>query len=487
MSDAPKSPEDPKEARAPEVEPRRVHSEGEIEVEGERFVYRATAGTQVLRDEDGQPRASVFFVSYRREDLDADRRPITFVFNGGPGSSATWLHLGALGPRRVDIEDARHPPPPPYTLEDNPDSLLDVTDLVFVDPVGTGFSRPEGEAKLEDFLDVKADVASMADFIRDYLTEHGRWNSPKYLIGESYGSTRCAGLAAELLEQNLLLNGVGLISCALAFQTFVFETGNDLPHVLYLPSYAATAHFHGAVPRTEDLEAWLEEVEQFAVREYAPALLFGGRLSTDERDRIARRLETYTGVAAAYWARSQLRVPLPRFMKELLREQGLVVGRMDSRYLGTESDPLAADNERDPGWDAPRGPYAALVNHYLRGELGYEASQPYALLNMKVNESWRWPIQDRMGYLDVATALRKTMLACPHLEVFFAHGRYDLATPYFAGRYTASHLGPEPALRRRIHESTYEAGHMMYLNPGERTKLKQDLLLFYRRTNTAGI
>lgn len=462
-----------------------------VEIAGERVEYTATAGTLFLRDDDDEPRASVFYVAYTRDGCDPATRPITFAFNGGPGSSAVWLQLGALGPRRADVPDAEPSPPPPHRLVDNEHSILDVTDLVFVDPVGTGYSRPLGEAKAEEFHGVEQDVKSVGELVRRFMSRHGRWNSPRFLAGESYGATRAAALSAHLAAEGLMVNGVVLLSAALTFQTLVFETGNDLPHVLYLPGFAATAAHHGVLAqRPTDLPAFLAEVERFALEEYAPALLAGAALSEERRQQVAARLAGYTGLPVQLWLRHDLRVDLSRFCRELLRDRDRVVGRLDSRFVGILAHVDDDPGEHDPSLHYPFGPYAALINDYLRRELGFEEERKYEVLSFQVNESWQWRRADKpsepFGYINVAPNLRRAMVQNPHLQVFFASGLYDLATPYFASMHTARHLGREPQIRQNVHEAFYEAGHMMYLHAPSREKLRADLLRFFEASIPEG-
>lgn len=451
-------------------------------IRGALIPYRATAGTLLLRDEEDQALASIFHVSYLRSDVvDPGSRPVTFVFNGGPGSSAMWLHLGCLGPRRLVMPDAVPPPPPPYKLVDNEHSLLDVSDLVFIDPVGTGYSRVHGKAKAKDFHSVKTDASSLCEMIQHWLSRHGRWASPKFIAGESYGSTRAAAITDGLLQAGCVINGSVMVSNAMHLGTLVFETGNDLPHVLYLPSYAAVAAYHGVVtPPDGDLEAFLAAAEEYAMGDYARALFLGSSLGDEERERVAQRLSEFTGLNAAWIARADLRIEIGRFTKELLRQRSHVVGRLDARYLGFDPDHVGELPMEDPSFIQPLGPYTAAVNGYLRGELGYPEQRRYDAISLKVGDTWTWADDKRMGYPNTAEHLRRSMLMNPHLKVFFASGLYDLATPYFATRYTATHLGREEHIRANVFESTYPAGHMMYSHQPSLAKLRDDLERFYR-------
>lgn len=462
------------------VEERSSVTRHRVTIDGERVDYTATAGTMLLEGEEGEPAASVFYIAYTRDGVDdTDSRPITFTFNGGPGSSSVWLHMGTFGPKRVSFEDAEQPAPPPYGLVDNAHSILDVTDLVFIDPVGTGFSKTEGDAKPEDFLGVREDVQSVGEFIRLYVTRNSRWNSPKFLAGESYGTTRAAGLVDHLQNKGMYFNGVALVSSILNFQTARFETGNDLPYVLFLPTYAATAWYHDALdPKPEDLEAYLAEVREFAGGDYARALMEGAALGeADSRD-IARRLAAYIGVSPDWVMKNNLRVSIFRFTKELLRDQRRSVGRLDSRYVGIDSDAAGESFEHDPSYTAIMGPYTAIINDYIRDELGFEEDREYEILSFNVNRKWNWEVPGRAGYVNVAENLRRAMSLNTHLEVFVANGYYDLATPFYATEYTMDHLGLEPELQDHIHMAYYPAGHMMYIHPPSLEKLKDDLAAF---------
>ncbi len=444
--------------------------------------YRATASLQHLRDAEDEPRAVVFTTSYVLLDPpDATRRPVTFCFNGGPGSSSVWLHLGWMGPYRVGFPDPFHPPPPPYRLEPNDATVLAYTDLVFVDPVGTGYSRPVGEGKLDEYLTVKSDIESMAELVRLWITRNQRWNSPKLLVGESYGATRVAGLAAHLQERGTMLNGVGLVSAALDFQALEFQIGNDLPSILYLPSYAAVASYHGITPKGE-LAALLDEARELAMGEYATALLRGNAVAPEALRHTAELLARLTGLAPEWIARNGLRIDIARFTKELLRSKGEVVGRLDARFRGHDVDVGAGELQSDPSYSAPLGPYRALMSDYLRRTLNVVDDREYEILSMKVNEAWKWELPKGRtgGYVNVVGELRRAMLDNPHLKLFFANGLYDLATPFFANEHAARHLGHEPHVRANVREHLYPAGHMMYLHAPSRAQLTKDFAAFVR-------
>jgi carboxypeptidase C (cathepsin A) len=473
----------------PPPEEKRSVTTHEVTLAGTRVRYVATASTSFLRSpDDDEPRASVFTVSYVLEGGDASR-PVTFCFNGGPGSSSVWLHLGMLGPRRAAFPDPEHPPPPPYRREDNDASILDVSDLVFIDPVGTGYSRALGETKAAEYHGIKGDLESVADFVRLWVTRNQRWNSPKLLLGESYGGTRAGALAPMLQDAGMTLNGVVLVSPALDFATLEFMPGHDLPYVLYLPSYAATAAYHGALAdKPKDLAKFLQEAREFAMVEYMPALLRGAAIEPSQQARIVKELQRFTGLDPEWLLRSELRIDGARFCKELLRKRAHTVGRLDARFVGIDPDAQSSEAQRDPSYTAPYGPYAALMNDYVRRDLGWQDDRAYEILSMKVNEAWKWelPKGRSFGYPNVVGDLRRAMLDNPHLRVLFASGLYDLATPFFASEHAARHLGAEKHIRHNVQEALYEAGHMMYLHPASRAQLRKDLLSFIAPRSASG-
>ncbi|HHO51631.1 MAG TPA: peptidase S10 [Deltaproteobacteria bacterium] len=469
---------DPDPRPAPDTPPdRAVISEHEVMIAGQRVPYTATCGTLPVRlDDRDKPKEHMFYTAYVRSDVEErHRRPLTFCFNGGPGSSSVWLHMGCFGPRRVRVDvDAR--PRPPARAEDHPHSLLDVTDLVFVDPVGTGFSRPEHDAG-KDYHEVEGDVQAMAEFIRRYVTAHARWESPKFVAGESYGTTRAAALATHLQERHgLFLNGLILLSVALQFQTLEFDEGNDLPYALYLPAYAMIAAYHGRI-EADDLDALRLEVEAFSLERYTPALMRGSRLSEADAAQLAEELARFTGLDADFVRRCNHRIHLGRFCRELLRDSRETVGRLDARFTGHGADAAGESLERDPSMAALFSAYTPAFLHDLRTRLGYGDDESYELLSSKTHEAWRWSRDNR--YLDVTGALRAAMIDNPHLGVFVASGLYDLATPYWATEHTLSHLGLEPATRAHITHVLYPAGHMMYIHEPSMEALRGDLLRFY--------
>jgi len=452
-----------------------------VTISGKRLEYTAEAGYQPMTTETGEVTSNIFYVSYTLDSVaDTSTRPITYVFNGGPGSASLWLHLGTAGPRRVVMADDGAALSPPGRLVNNEYSWLDLTDLVFIDPVGTGYSRPTKDHKQSEFSGFNEDLHSVGDFIRLFTTTRKRWSSPKFLAGESYGTTRAAGLAGYLQRRHRLdLNGIVLISSILNFQTARFTPGNDLPYILFLPTYTATAWFHHRLaPDLErDLQVTLEQARTFARTEYAQALMQGDALSDANRAEIARKLARFTGLDQKYIEQTNLRVPIQRFTKALLRDQRRTVGRLDSRFKGMDADAAGETADFDPSMAAISEPYTTAINAYLRDELGYENDIPYAVLGGRIG---RWSYANvENEYLNVAETLRGVIAQNPFLKVHVAAGYYDLATPFFAAEYTFNHLGLEPELRSNITMSHYEAGHMVYINKPSLIKLKEALRAFY--------
>jgi carboxypeptidase C (cathepsin A) len=464
-----------------------VETHHSITIADEKINYTVTTGIMILKEEtadrdkeseNAKPKAAFFFAAYTKDGVDdKTRRPLTFAFNGGPGSSSVWLHLGLVGPRRVYMTDEGYMPQPPFKLVDNEYSLLDVSDLVFIDPVSTGFSRPVEGQKAREFHGFKKDIESVGDFIRLYTTRYQRWTSPKFLIGESYGTTRSAGLSGYLQDRHgMYLNGIMLVSSILDFQTADFDPGNDLPYILILPTYAATAFYHGKIKTRKTLESFLKDVEKFTSGEYTLALAKGANLSPKERAHIAEELARFTGLSIVYLLRTNLRIEIFRFTKELLRDQNRTVGRLDTRFKGIDRDSAGENFEFDPSMAAITGPYTATLYDYVRGELNFESDLPYEVLNPKV---WPWSYaQNENNYVNVAETLRRSMNTNPYLKVHVANGYYDLATPYYATRYTFDHLGLDPSLQANISMSYYPAGHMMYIHNRSLIALKASLADF---------
>ncbi len=447
--------------------------------------YTATAGETFLKDEDGKPRASIFSVSYVKKGLkDPATRPITFLFNGGPGSASLWLHMGAFGPKRVAIpSDATEDGAPPYNIIDNPLAPLDVTDIVFIDPVGTGFSHAMGEAKAEDFWGVTADARSVADFIRLWISRNNRWNSPKYIGGESYGTTRSAAVVNQLegTYNDVALNGILLISTILDFSARAGEAGNEVGYVLNLPTMAATAWYHNALAeKPDDLAAFVEEARIFAAGDYAMALMKGNALQGEERTRIRTRLAAFTGLSEAFLERADLRVSSQRFYKELLRDRGLTVGRLDSRFTGTDFDSAGERPDNDPSFYGIDASYTAAINHYLRAELGVDFDRQYKVIS-GLGGRWDWRLPNSSDfYFNVAPYIGRALRENAGLRVFNAAGYYDMATPLFGAEYSLTRTGI-PA--DRVTFQYYEAGHMMYIHGPSLEKLLRDVRAFILNGN----
>ena len=463
------------------AEEKLVTTHHQARIGGHEIAYTATAGTMLLKHDDGKVRASVYFTAYTRDGAgDVAHRPITFAYNGGPGSASAWLHMGAFGPRRVVLEEEGWAPPPPYQIADNNESLLDVTDLVFVDPVSTGFSRPAPGEDPASFHGVHEDIESVGEFIREYIARFERWGSPKFLAGESYGTTRSAGLSRYLQEKlNIYLNGIVLVSSILNFGTARFDVGNDLPYPLFLPTYTATAWYHKKLPadlQGGDVQKAIEEAERFAAGEYTLALMRGNDLGDAERRQVAEKLARYTGLSATFLENANLRPTIFEFTKELLRAERLTVGRLDSRFKGVDRQAAGDHFEYDPASAAFSGPFAAVFNNYAETELGWKSELNYELLTDKVRP-WSFRAYDNQ-YVNVAEDLRYAMAINPNLKVLVNNGYYDLATPFFATQYTFSHLGFDPTYASRVSMAFYNAGHMMYVRRADREALKANIARF---------
>jgi len=488
---------EPKPGDQPAPVERIVSTEHKLQIGKRTLEYTATCGTLVLREPDAgeakagdgkegykgeKARATVFFIAYtlKTGKKDTQQRPLTFSFNGGPGSSSVWLHLGLLGPQRVPCDDKGHCGAPPHQLTDNEYSLLTDSDLVFIDPVGTGHSRvAEGETPAE-FHDYQRDLDSVGEFIRLYVTRHERWGSPKYLIGESYGTTRAAGLARHLQEKHdIYLNGLMLVSLAMDFQTLSFDHGNDLPYPLYLPTYAATAWYHQALRPTlqnKPLKEVVAAAETFANGDYTLALMQGSRLPEAERQHIAEQVAMYSGLSIEFVLRCRLRVDEFRFFKELLRARGQTVGRLDSRFLGLDKDDAGEHPEEDASMNQLIGAYASGINRLLVEKLDYRSDSPY-LVHAPLWKTWSWKGFENK-YIAAGDSLRRALHANPDMRVYVASGYYDLATPHAAGDYTLSHLGLHHSLQDRIRVSYFEGGHMMYIHQPSLARMAGELRAF---------
>lgn len=468
-----------KEAVAEKKVPEPVVREATVEIAGKKIPYRVTTAKLQLKKDDGKPRASIFHVSYERTDVkDRTERPVMFAFNGGPGSSAVWLHIGVLGPKIIQLPgDGTSAPPPPVRITDNPQSILDVCDLVFVDPVSTGYSRTENDVKPGDFHGLDEDVESVGDFIRRWVSEHDRWASPKYLLGESYGGIRAAGLSQHLQSRyGMNLNGVVLLSSLLDFATLQDAPGNDLSNLVFLPSFTGVAHFHGKIQGDRDV--LIRESTNFAYGKYATALLKGSALTDDEKKEIAAELARFSGIPAAKWLERDLRIGPSVFRAELLRAEGKVLGRFDGRVAWDTTDKAAAMPDYDPSYSLAYGAFSTAMLDYLGRELGYEEDQPYEILTGKVNP-WRWNANNSV--VNVGNRLAKAMRDNPHLRVLVMGGLTDLATPPEGVEYSLRHLPEIPqSARKNIRSTFYGGGHMFYLNPPDLLKTRADLLEFIR-------
>jgi carboxypeptidase C (cathepsin A) len=453
-----------------------------ININSKVLEYTATVGYMEIQNKSGEHEADIFFIAYaQNETVHPFERPITFVFNGGPGASSVWLHLGAAGPKRVEIPDQDGPLFPPYRLVNNEYGWLDLTDLVFIDPVGTGYSRPAPGKDLKEFYGVERDIETIGEFIRLYTTKFERWPSPKFIAGESYGTMRAVLLADYLHDAyGMDVNGLLLISPVLNFQALAFAPGNDLPYVTFLPTYAAAATYHkkASAELPTDLQTTLKEVEEWALSDYMLALAKGDAISDKERDRIIENLVSYIGLPIDYIKKNNLRIRNRDFLTDLLRTENRTVGLLDSRLTGVElSDGTFAD---DPSVVATLGAYVATLNDYVRTELKYRNDLPYEYLSVEANQSWNWGPAVQ-GYPSVMDTLRKVIVTTKYLKIFMAVGYYDLDAPYFATRYNVNHLGLDPSLRDNITLAFYEAGHQMYTDMPSLRKLKADVSAYMER------
>jgi carboxypeptidase C (cathepsin A) len=486
-----------KDEKAPEAKEEKPKEESSVtdhtlRAGGQVIPYKATAATILLKDDKGEPTASLYYTAYTRSDVkDTSTRPLAFLYNGGPGSSSVWLHMGAFGPKRVATSDAQATPPAPYHATDNENSLLDKADLVFIDPVGTGFSHAVGKAKDKDFWGVDADVKSLAQFVMAYTSRNNRWNSPKYLIGESYGTFRSAALGNYLQQhENMDLNGIVLISNVLDLGTISFVPGQDLPYVLYLPSYAATAWYHKTLkdPPAE-LTPFLAEARQFAVTEYAAALTKGSALGDAEKAAVAKKVARYTGLSEDYLVKADLRVTLAQYMVELQRSRQVITGRLDARFTGRIFDLLSEYAEYDPQERAISGAFTAVFNNYVREDLKFGQDKTYKTLSEDAGQAWDWKRKDGdqfegfPGAPNVERDLAEALISNPYLQVQVENGIYDLATPFFGTEYTMDHLGVPKDARSRIHLEYYDAGHMMYVRDADLLKLKNRVAAFIDSTS----
>lgn len=448
-----------------------------ISVGGKTLNYTATAGTLPIRNDDGEIEGHLFFVAYTKDGVPSPTRPVTFAYNGGPGSSSAWLHMGVFGPRRVALNDDGSMPAPPYKLVDNQETWLESTDVVMVDAMGTGYSRPATAELGRKFYGLQGDIQAYGEFVRAYLNRYGRNKSPIYIAGESYGGIRTAGLSGYLTDRGIGLSGAIIISGVENFITLRNGQGNDVPFVGYFPSFAATAWYHKKLgSRYRTVEAVVADAERFAAGDYTLALMAGSSLSPQEKAKVAKRMGELCGLSETYLLRANLKVTPGAFFKELLRDRGQVTGRLDSRILGEDATDNGNGPEFDPSDAAITPPFNMLVNDYLSNELGLRVEDRYRLTNY--GTGWDYG-PGGGGYPDTSGQLRQALQKNPHLRVLFACGYYDLACPFFAQKFTVNHMDLRPDQMARLSFQYYPAGHMLYIEKGSREKFKRDIDAFY--------
>jgi carboxypeptidase C (cathepsin A) len=481
---------EPKKQETPAApKPEQSVTEHTIKVGGTVLKYKAAAGTLVIRNDDDEPVAAIGYVAYVKDGVEASRRPLTFAYNGGPGSSSIWLHMGALGPRRIVTTDAAPTPPPPYQVVDNEETPLDVTDLVMIDPVGTGVSHALGKAKNKDFWGVDQDIDSVGRFVVQYVNDNGRWNSPKYLLGESYGTMRSAGLVDYLQTKwNMTFNGVVLVSVFIDAKTSMTMSGNDLGFETFVPTYAAIAWYHHLVKDAPSIDVFLAEARQFATGPYAAALGKGDALPEAERQQVIATMSRLTGLSPSFLDKANLRVTEGEFTAELLREHAEIVGRLDARFTGIALDRLAREVREDPQSAAISGAFTAAFLSYYHSELKFGEGKTY-----KVEaEMWReWDWKHKVpgsffatpGWPNTGLDLAHAMAYNPNLHILVLNGYYDLATPFLGTEYTMEHLGLDKKLRDNIEMRYFEAGHMMYLHPPSLKAFKEAIARFVNATD----
>jgi carboxypeptidase C (cathepsin A) len=475
-------PDAPKPEPIKLTEEKPVVTKHSMQLNGRTLNYTATTGFMPLKNAQGEIEASLFYVAYTLDAVqDVSKRPLLVAFNGGPGSASVWLHMGCIGPKRVKMQDNGDLPPAPYQLVDNDQTWLDLADLVFVDPVGTGYSRAATEALRRRFNGIQGDVESVGQFIELYLDRFERWKSPLFLAGESYGTTRAAGLSGYLIEHGVAFNGVILLSTVLNFETILFNKGNDLPYMLYLPSYTATAFYHKklAPDLQKNLESTLKESEKWALSAYNEALARGDQLTDTEFKADAAKFARLTGISQLYVENSEMRVELMHFLRELLRDKKTMAGRLDSRLTGPAPLDAGETGDFDPSMTDIRPPYTAMFNQYVREQLGFKSDLTYYVLGGGI-APWDYGVQNQNRYVNVSESLRSAFAKNPHMKVFVGCGYYDMATPYFAAEYTFSHMGLHPSERKNVSFQYYTAGHMFYIDVPSHKKLKGDITQFVK-------
>jgi len=484
----PKAGDDKKEEHFDMTEIAPVVTHHQISLDGKTLKYTATAGRLPIKRGDGKIEAEMFFVAYSVDGQDASKRPLTFAFNGGPGSATIWLHMGALGPKHVALTADGVLPAAPYRVEDNPYTLLDKSDLVMVDAIGTGFSRAENMDTSKKFWGVKGDIEAFSEFIRMYLSRYERWSSPLFLLGESYGTTRAAGISGHLSELGINFNGITLLSMVLNFQTLEDTKTNDEPYIYLIPSYTMIAGYHHKLPSDllQDLNKARQDAEQWAVGEYAQALAKGDAMTAAERDKVVTDMARYTGLTKEVIDQANLRIDVPKFTHYLLLDQKVRVGRLDGRYSGPDPDGLLDTRFYDPTEANIMAPYNTVFNNYVRTELGYKTDMPYYVFAQQqgFEDRWDWGSAGE-GFPDTASALRRAVVKNPYLKVLVMEGYYDLACPYFAANYTVDHLNLPEKYRAQISYATYESGHMVYLHQSSLKKMKGDEAGFIEKSMTA--
>ena len=488
-------PEPPKEMPAGKPDDKEEHydmteippvvTHHQITLDGKVLKYTATAGRLPIKRGDGRIDAEMFFVAYTLDGQEESKRPLTFCFNGGPGSASVWLHMGAVGPKQVVLEPNGFMPAAPYRITDNQNTLLDRSDLVFVDAIATGFSRAANTEMTKKFLGVQGDIEAFGEFIRLYITRNDRWTSPLFILGESYGTTRAAGIAGYLADHGISFNGITLLSTAMDFGTLEWAKNNDVPYVLLVPSFTMIAAYHKrlAPELMQDLAKTRQEVEHWASTEYTLALSKGDGLSNEERQKIIDQYARYTGIDRKVVDQANLRIDVGEFTHNLLLDQKLRVGRLDGRFTGVDPEGLLDTRYYDPTSSAILPPYTSVFNNYLRTELGYKVDTPYKVFawDEPSFQKWEWGDAEK-GFPNTAPGLRAAMVKNPYLRVLVMEGYYDLATPYYAANYSVDHLDLGPNFRKNISFTTYEAGHMVYVDSGSHAKMKKDLVDFMNQS-----